>query len=142
MGQINALKTEIRDVEAVKTSCQWLGLAEPVQGKTKLISSEVEGMAVSEAMFRRFILPHIQRLVELGHAYRGTAACCNAGNCHLVLKVLKHAVPMMVTPRMPRHSSCHFSSHGTVAHFFPFQTMRPASVSAIGGPLASINRRG
>ena len=40
------IKTEIRDTSAVKAACQRLNLAEPVQGKTKLFSSEVEGLAV------------------------------------------------------------------------------------------------
>jgi len=46
LSHIVSLKTEIRDVAAVKAACQRLGLAEPVQGKTTLFSGEVEGLAV------------------------------------------------------------------------------------------------
>ena len=46
MSHIVSLKTEMRDVAAVKAACQRLGLPQPVQGKTRLFSGEVEGLAV------------------------------------------------------------------------------------------------
>ena len=46
MSHIVTVKSEIRDTSAVKAACQRLNLAEPVQGKTKLFSGEVEGLAV------------------------------------------------------------------------------------------------
>ena len=46
MSHTVSLKTEIRDVAAVKAACQRLSLPEPVQGKTKLFSGEAEGLAV------------------------------------------------------------------------------------------------
>ncbi|MGA2258347.1 MAG: hypothetical protein ABSG53_27090 [Thermoguttaceae bacterium] len=46
MSHIVTIKTEIRDAAAVKAACQRLNLSEPVQGKTKLFSGEVEGLAV------------------------------------------------------------------------------------------------
>jgi hypothetical protein len=46
MSHIVTVKTEVRDVAAVRTACQRLGLAQPVQGKTRLFSGEVEGLAV------------------------------------------------------------------------------------------------
>ena len=39
-------KAEVRDVTAVRAACQRLGLAQPVQGTTKLFSGEVAGLAV------------------------------------------------------------------------------------------------
>jgi hypothetical protein len=46
LSHIVTLKTEVRDGLAVRAACQRLGLSEPVQGKTRLFSSEVEGVAV------------------------------------------------------------------------------------------------
>lgn len=46
MSHIVTIKTEIKDATAVKAACQRLSLAEPIQGKTKLFSGEVEGLAV------------------------------------------------------------------------------------------------
>jgi hypothetical protein len=46
LSHIVTIKTEIRDAAAVKAACQRLNLSEPVQGKTKLFSGEVEGLAV------------------------------------------------------------------------------------------------
>ena len=46
MSHIVIIKTEVRDAAAVRAACQRLGLAKPVQGKTKLFSGEVEGLAV------------------------------------------------------------------------------------------------
>jgi hypothetical protein len=40
------IKSEVRDAAAVKAACQRLHLPEPVQGRTKLFSGEVEGLAV------------------------------------------------------------------------------------------------
>ena len=46
MSHIVVIKTEVRDAAAVRAACQRLGLAEPIQGKTKLFSGEVTGLAV------------------------------------------------------------------------------------------------
>lgn len=46
MSHIVSIKSEVRDAAAVKAACKRLGLPEPVQGKTKLFSGEVEGLAV------------------------------------------------------------------------------------------------
>ena len=46
MSHIVTIKTEVRDAVAVRAACNRLSLAEPTQGKTKLFSGEVEGMAV------------------------------------------------------------------------------------------------
>jgi len=40
------VKTAVRDVAAVRAACKRLGLAEPVQGTTKLFSGEATGLAV------------------------------------------------------------------------------------------------
>ena len=47
MSHIVTIKTEVRDAVAVRAACHRLSLAEPVQGKTKLFSGEVEGLAVT-----------------------------------------------------------------------------------------------
>jgi hypothetical protein len=46
VSHIVVVKTEIRDAAAVRAACKRLGLAEPVQGSTKLFSGEVTGLAV------------------------------------------------------------------------------------------------
>ena len=46
MSHTVTIKTEVRDAAAVKAACQRLRLPEPVQGKTKLFSGEVQGLAV------------------------------------------------------------------------------------------------
>ena len=46
MSHTVTIKTEVRDAAAVRAACQRLGLPAPVQGKTRLFSSEVEGLAV------------------------------------------------------------------------------------------------
>ena len=46
MSHIVTIKTEIRDAVAVRAACHRLSLAEPIQGKTKLFSGEVEGLAI------------------------------------------------------------------------------------------------
>jgi hypothetical protein len=46
MSHTVIIKTEIRDAAAVRAACQRLGLPAPVQGKAKLFSGEVEGLAV------------------------------------------------------------------------------------------------
>jgi hypothetical protein len=40
------IKTEVRDAAAVRAACLRLSLPAPVQGKTRLFSGEVEGLAV------------------------------------------------------------------------------------------------
>jgi len=42
-----SIKTEIRDPVALAAACRRLGLAEPVQGKAKLFTSEAEGLIVN-----------------------------------------------------------------------------------------------
>jgi len=46
LSHIVQIKTQVRDAEAVRAACRRLGLAEPVQGTTRLYSSEVTGLAV------------------------------------------------------------------------------------------------
>lgn len=46
MSHIVTIKTEVRDAAAVRAACQRLGLAQPVQGSTRLFSGEVAGLAV------------------------------------------------------------------------------------------------
>ena len=46
MSHIVTLKTEVRDAAAVRAACQRLNLPAPVQGKVRLFSGEVEGLAV------------------------------------------------------------------------------------------------
>lgn len=46
MSHIVTVKTEVRDVAAVRAACKRLGLAEPVHGETKLFSGQAEGLIV------------------------------------------------------------------------------------------------
>jgi hypothetical protein len=46
VSHIVTIKSEVRDATAVRAACQRLGLPAPVQGKTRLFSGEVEGLAV------------------------------------------------------------------------------------------------
>ena len=46
MSHIVQLQAQVKDAVAVRAACQRLGLPSPVQGKTKLFSGEVEGLAV------------------------------------------------------------------------------------------------
>ena len=46
MSHIVQIQTTITDAAAVRAACQRLGLPQPVQGKTKLFSGEVQGLAV------------------------------------------------------------------------------------------------
>lgn len=46
MSHIVSIQTQVRDAAAVRAACQRLGLAEPVEGKTRLFSGEVQGLAV------------------------------------------------------------------------------------------------
>ena len=46
MSHIVQLQAQVKDATAVRAACQRLGLPEPVQGKTRLFSGEVEGLAV------------------------------------------------------------------------------------------------
>ena len=46
MSHIVTIQTQVKDASAVRAACQRLGLPEPVRGKTKLFSGEVEGLAV------------------------------------------------------------------------------------------------
>ncbi len=46
MSHIVQVQTQVKDAAAVRAACQRLNLPAPVQGKTKLFSGEVEGLAV------------------------------------------------------------------------------------------------
>lgn len=46
MSHIVTIKTEVRDTAAVRAACQRLGVPAPAQGKTRLFSGEVAGLAV------------------------------------------------------------------------------------------------
>jgi hypothetical protein len=46
MSHVVSVQTEIRDTAAVRAACRRMGLPEPVFGKTRLFSGEVEGLAV------------------------------------------------------------------------------------------------
>lgn len=46
MSHIVEIKTQVRDAEAVRAACRRLGLAEPVQGTTRLFTAEATGLAV------------------------------------------------------------------------------------------------
>ena len=46
MSHVVTIKSQIKDTAAVRAACHRLGLPAPVQGKTRLFSGEVEGLAV------------------------------------------------------------------------------------------------
>ena len=46
MSHIVQIKTQLKDAAAVRAACQRLGLPSPVQGKARLFSGEVEGLAI------------------------------------------------------------------------------------------------
>jgi len=46
MSHLVTIKTEIREVGAVRAACSRLKLAEPVQGKHEVFGAECEGLAV------------------------------------------------------------------------------------------------
>jgi hypothetical protein len=46
MSHIVSVSTQVRDAAAVRAACQRLGLPVPVQGKARLFSGEVDGLAV------------------------------------------------------------------------------------------------
>ena len=46
MCYMTSINPEVRDAAAVRAACERLGLPSPVQGKTKLGRSEVEGLAI------------------------------------------------------------------------------------------------
>jgi hypothetical protein len=46
MSHIVRIQTQLKDAVAVRAACQRLNLPAPVQGKAKLFSGEVEGLAV------------------------------------------------------------------------------------------------
>ena len=52
MSHLVTIKTEIRDPVALAAACRRLGLAEPVQGKAKLFTSEAEGLVVNLPAWR------------------------------------------------------------------------------------------
>ena len=49
MSHVVTIKTEVRDAAAVRAACRSLSLAEPIQGKTKFFSGEVEGSGCATA---------------------------------------------------------------------------------------------
>ncbi len=46
MSHVVQIKTEVRDAEAVRAACRRLGLAEPVQGTSRLFTTDATGLAV------------------------------------------------------------------------------------------------
>ncbi len=46
MSHIVQIQTQVKDAAAVRAACQRLNLPAPVQGKAKLFSGEVEGLAI------------------------------------------------------------------------------------------------
>ena len=46
MSHIVSVKVDVHDATAVRAACQRLGLAQPVQGTTRLFSGEATGLAV------------------------------------------------------------------------------------------------
>ena len=46
MSHIVSIKTEVKDVEAVKAACIRLGLEEPVHGTARLFEGEATGLLV------------------------------------------------------------------------------------------------
>ena len=52
MSHIVQIKTQVHDAHAVRAACRRLGLAEPVQGTTRLFSGEVSGLAVQFSGWR------------------------------------------------------------------------------------------
>jgi hypothetical protein len=47
MSHTVTIKTEVRDAAAVRAACHRLGLADPVEGTTRLYGGEASGLAVS-----------------------------------------------------------------------------------------------
>jgi hypothetical protein len=56
MSHIVTIKTEVRDAAAVQAACRRLSLPDAVQGRTRLFSGEVEGLAVQ---LRDWIYPAV-----------------------------------------------------------------------------------
>ena len=52
MSHIVQIKTQVHDAQAVRAACRRLGLAEPMQGTTRLFSGEVTGLAVQLSGWR------------------------------------------------------------------------------------------
>lgn len=52
MSHLVTIRTQIRDLEAVKTACKKLGLQAPTQGKAKVFEQEVEGTIVQLPLWR------------------------------------------------------------------------------------------
>jgi hypothetical protein len=46
MSHVVQIQAQVRDAAAVRAACQRLGLAEPTQGKVRLFSGEVQGLAI------------------------------------------------------------------------------------------------
>ena len=58
MSHIVNIKTEVRDVAAVRAACRRLNLTEPVHGKVKLFSGEAVGLAVRLPDWRYPVVCH------------------------------------------------------------------------------------
>jgi hypothetical protein len=52
MSHIVQIQTQVRDAEGVRLAARRLGLAEPVQGTTRLFSAEATGLAVQLPRWR------------------------------------------------------------------------------------------
>jgi hypothetical protein len=60
VSHIVTIQTEIRDPAAISAACRRLGLAEPVQGTTKLFSATATGLAVQLPGWRYPAVCHVQ----------------------------------------------------------------------------------
>jgi len=63
MSHIVRIQTQLKDAAATRVACQRLNLPAPVQGKTKLFSGEVAGLAIQ--------LPDWVYRVVAGSSHRG-----------------------------------------------------------------------
>lgn len=61
MSHLVTIKTEVRDVAAVRAACKRLGLAEPVQGTARLFRGEVTGLAIQ---LREWLYPVVADLAN------------------------------------------------------------------------------
>jgi len=52
MSHLVTIRTQVRDLEAVKTACRKLGLKVPSQGKAQVFQKEVEGTIVQLPLWR------------------------------------------------------------------------------------------
>ena len=59
MSHIVAIKTEVRDANAVRTACHRLNLPQPVQGTHRLFSGEVTGLGIQLPDWRYVIVAQL-----------------------------------------------------------------------------------